>query len=58
VTTDGFITDLENLEEKLLNLPSEDIVLLCKYRELRTDLTDGKNPDVFEIKSSGKGVIS
>jgi hypothetical protein len=58
VTTDGFITDLTDLETKLLNLPVKDTLLLRKYRSLRTDLTDGKIPEALEIKSQGKGVIS
>lgn len=61
VTTDGFITDLENLEAKLLDLKPEQIPLLLKYRDLRKQLTEGdKNPisDALEQKSSGKGIIS
>jgi hypothetical protein len=58
VTTDGFITDIENLEEKLLTLPEEDTKLLRKYRDLRLDLTDGKSPEGLELKTGGKGVIS
>jgi hypothetical protein len=38
VTTDGFITDIEDLENKLLNLPQNDIILLNKYRTLRYEL--------------------
>jgi hypothetical protein len=45
VTTDGFITNLENLEELLLTLPIEDTILLRKYRSLRVELTDGKTPE-------------
>lgn len=58
VTTDGFITDIEDLEDKLLTLPIEDIQLLTKYRSLRLDLTNGKSPEGLEIKTYGKGVIS
>lgn len=56
VTTDGFITDVVNLEQKLLQLPIEDCFLLKKYRTLRTDLSGVA--DALEIKSGGKGVIS
>lgn len=34
-TTDGFITDNEILEIKLLSLPQDEILLLSKYRALR-----------------------
>lgn len=56
VTTDGFITNLNNLEEKLLTLPLEDTIMLRKYREIRTLLCN--NPEALEIKSQGKGIIS
>lgn len=70
VTTDGFLTDIENLEEKLLMLPTEDTTLLRLYRELRVELTTKRNletggidsqssqPDALEIKTFGKGVIT
>jgi hypothetical protein len=58
VTTDGFITDLDDLENKLLSLPKEDTVLLTKYRALRGELTDGKSNEALEIKSHGCGIIS
>jgi hypothetical protein len=56
VTTDGFITNVENLETKLLELPMSETFLLRKYRDLRTDLSGVS--DGLEIKSGGKGVIS
>jgi hypothetical protein len=56
VTTDGFVTNLEDLESKLLNLPSDDIVLLTKYRFLRHDLSGV--PDALEQKTHGRGIIS
>lgn len=56
VTTDGFITDLENLEEKLLSLPVDETTLLRKYRNIRLELSN--NPSALEIKSDGKGIIS
>lgn len=62
VTTDGFITNIKDLEGKLLRLPKKDIVLLTKYRSLRETLTDFKDikptKDALEIKSEGKGIIS
>lgn len=36
VTTDGFITDLTDLESKLLTLPSEDIPLLKTKKNLES----------------------
>jgi hypothetical protein len=62
VTTDGFITNVNDLENKLLGLPKNDITLLTKYRSLREVLTDFKDvkptTEALEIKSKGKGVIS
>lgn len=55
-TTDGFITDIKNLEEKLLSLPQSDTVLIRRYRKLREELSN--NPEALEIKSEGKGIIS
>lgn len=56
VTMDGFITNVVNLEQKLLQLPIEDCILLRKYRTLRGDFSGVS--DALEIKSCGKGVIS
>jgi hypothetical protein len=56
VTTDGFITDIDNLEQKLLLLNKKEIPLLLKYRDLRSELSG--NPDALELKSEGVGVIS
>jgi hypothetical protein len=56
VTTDGFITDLENLESKLNTLPETDRPLLLKYQSLRKELSNC--PEALEIKSSSLGVIS
>lgn len=56
VTTDGFITDLENLEWKLMRLPSEKIPLLTLFRSLREELHD--NPQALEVKHSGIGIVS
>ena len=56
VTTDGFITDLPNLESKLLSLKEKEIPLFLQYRKLRLELS-GK-AESLEIKHSGKGIIS
>ena len=42
VTTDGFITDVEDLENKLLKLSESKITLLLEYRQIR-DLLSGEN---------------
>jgi len=63
VTTDGFITDVENLEEKLLKLPKERIICLTLYREIRDMLTTFDNcksdPCALEIKNvETQGLLS
>lgn len=62
VTTDGFLTDIEDLEDKFLEYHkkngSYDLVLLPRYKELRNSLTDSKNDKALELKHSGKGIIS
>lgn len=56
VTTDGFITNLDKLEDKLLTLPKERILFLNLYREIRKDL--GFEEMAYEEKNKGKGIIS
>jgi hypothetical protein len=56
VTTDGFITDLKDLEGRLLTLPESEIPLFLLYRELRYNLSSVK--EALEVKSSGSGIIS
>lgn len=57
VTTDGFITDVENLEDKLLALEGEDITLLKYYRIIRQMLSN--NPAAFELKKvETSGILS
>lgn len=70
VTTDGFITNLADLEELLLSLGDSENTFLRAYRALREELTrvpneEGKegsytpgNPTALEIKTEGVGVIS
>lgn len=58
VTTDGFITDVANLELKLLSLPEFDRPLFTKYRELRKDLAGEGKEDALEVKKEGKGILS
>jgi len=56
VTTDGFITDVKDLESKLLNLNPESIPLFTIYREIRKLLSG--NSTGLEIKHFGQGIIS
>ena len=51
VTTDGFITDIDNLESKLL-----DGLLLKAYQGIRLDLSGDSTG--LELKSGGRGVIA
>lgn len=58
VTTDGFITDIPNLEAEIIN-PSNELKhsLLDVYRKLRYDLSDG-NAEALELKNQVQGLIS
>lgn len=51
VTTDGFITDIEDLELKISNR-----LLLSKYKEIRSELSGDSTG--LELKSSGVGVMA
>jgi hypothetical protein len=55
VTTDGFVTDIPDLESKLLNLKNFENSFLNDYRNLRDKLSGV--PDALEIKTSVKGLI-
>ena len=58
VTTDGFITDIENLEDKILNSRKRGLskIFLRLYRKTR-DILSG-DPTALEVKSSVKGLLS
>ena len=58
VTTDGFITNIEDLENRLLSLNIEDRPLFTKYRALRLDLSGESDSNALEVKKEGKGIIS
>lgn len=61
VTTDGFITDLVNLEEKLLSLPEVQTPLFKLFTKIRNQLTDEDSDtqsNVLELKNSDVGIIS
>jgi hypothetical protein len=56
VTTDGFITNLVDLEAKLLALPPDQRPLYTKYRGLRNELSGDSSS--LEVKKEGVGVMS
>lgn len=56
VTTDGFITDIKDLENKLLTLPENERPLLTKYQRLRYELNGTETS--LEVKKEGVGIIS
>jgi hypothetical protein len=61
VTTDGFITNLPDLETKLFNLKPECTPLLTLFKDLRKDLSEDPSTNTaLELKNSveGKGIIS
>ena len=56
VTTDGFITDLPNLENHLMKLKKNERPLLSLYRNLRHELSQSYT--AIETKQDGRGIIS
>jgi hypothetical protein len=52
VTTDGFITDVADLETKLLSLPDENTFFLNLYRTYVRDLSNGSLKDCLELKNT------
>lgn len=61
VTTDGFITDVSDLESLILNLPQKSeeslkMSLLKEYRKIR-ELLSGE-PLSLELKHQGVGLMS
>jgi hypothetical protein len=61
VTTDGFITDIPDLENLLLDKINKGEWkgdLLKSYRTWRSEITNGANPDALEIKKSGPNMMS
>ena len=51
VTTDGFITDLDNLESKI-----DSNILLKEFKMIRNNLSN--NDCGLETKSYGKGILT
>jgi hypothetical protein len=61
VTTDGFITDIPDLENLLLekiNKGEWKGELLKLYRSWRSEITDGAKPEALEVKQSGPNMMS
>jgi hypothetical protein len=61
VTTDGFITDIPNLENLLLekiNKGEWKGDLLKLYRTWRSEITNGAKPEALEVKQSGPNMMS
>jgi hypothetical protein len=58
VTTDGFITNIRDLETKLLDLEPAKIPLFSLFRSLRITLTGDLNTESLELKHKTKGIIS
>lgn len=57
VTTDGFITDIPCLEERILEMESGN-TLLKLFKSIRCDLTGGEDMTALELKKTCKGIIS
>ena len=55
VTTDGFLTNLENLEEKVVNLPKGNS-LFKLYRKARLELSGDETG--LELKKRGINILS
>lgn len=59
VTTDGFITNIVDLEDKLMRLDKNKTVLFRMYKVLRSNLTDGLSDDALELKQTDtEGILS
>lgn len=60
VTTDGFITNISDLEEKALNASEGQFSLLKEYRKVRLELTEDQSkgysgdPTALELKTSNQ----
>lgn len=61
VTTDGFCTDVDDLESRMLKLDSDSIYFLSRARKCRLVLTDVKgskaDPSAYELKCCVKGIV-
>jgi hypothetical protein len=58
-TTDGFITNISDLEERILELPEGKTPLLRMFKKLRSELNEDPNVDMaLELKNESKGILS
>lgn len=57
VTTDGFITNLPDLESRILELKHCNTFLKV-FKNIRRDITDGVDERALELKATSKGIIS
>jgi len=58
VTTDGFLTNIEGLEELIINNPicKDNNILLTKFKELRNKLSGDSTS--LELKQISEGIAS
>jgi len=56
VTTDGFVTDIECLEDKIINNVNLNSTLLKEFIKLRTELSD--IDESLENKKKGVGIVA
>ncbi|KAI5849677.1 hypothetical protein GGS23DRAFT_591650 [Durotheca rogersii] len=56
VTTDGFITDVINLEEKLLNLPLNKTFFFRLFKTFREVISENPDEKALEIKNEEGGL--
>lgn len=56
VTTDGFVTNVEKVEEKVKNLPEKNRKMLECYQDFRKKLNF--ETKAYEEKSSGEGIVT
>ncbi|KAG0632675.1 hypothetical protein HOY80DRAFT_996169 [Tuber brumale] len=55
-TTDGFVCDIPDLEEKIINSPNfKKDSFLARYRNIRKTLSN--NPSALEVKTNVQGIL-
>nr|CAA73185.1 DNA polymerase [Cryphonectria parasitica] len=58
ITTDGFITNLKDLEYNIIRGRIKTKALISSYRKVREFLSPDSNPDALELKTRTVGIIS
>jgi len=58
VTTDGFITDIKELESVILSNKSLDTTLLSEFKSIRNDILNSTDANALEVKFKDKGIIT